>query len=162
MRISWWDLKFSVDFPQSVGFLSPQILCLLITMSVSIHGRKKGNGQPVSSVLFIRGAKFSSNYPDWTSSYIFSGHNWHHTVTPNCEGGEIWSKVCVCVCVCVLVAQSCLILWDPVDCSPLGSSVHGILQARVLKWVAILSSRGYSQPRDWTWVSSITGKFFSV
>ena len=38
---------------------------------------------------------------------------------------------------CVLVAQSCLILCDPMDCSPPGSSVHGILQARILDWVAI-------------------------
>ena len=48
----------------------------------------------------------------------------------------------VCVCVCVLVAQLCLTLCDPVDCSPPGSSVHGILQARVLEWVAMPSSRG--------------------
>ena len=39
---------------------------------------------------------------------------------------------------------------DPIDCSPPGSSVHEILQARILGWVAILFSRGSSQPRDWT------------
>ena len=44
---------------------------------------------------------------------------------------------CVCVCVCVLIAQSCLTLCDPVDCSLLGSSVHGIIQAGILEWVAI-------------------------
>ena len=53
--------------------------------------------------------------------------------------------VCVCVCLCVLVAQSCLTLCDPVDCSPPGSSVQGILQARILEWVAISFSRGSSQ-----------------
>ena len=46
------------------------------------------------------------------------------------------------------VAQSCLTLCDPMDCSPPGSSVHGILQARILEWVAISFSRGSSQPRD--------------
>ena len=46
------------------------------------------------------------------------------------------------------VAQSCLTLCDPVDCSPPGSSVHRILQARILEWVAISFSRGPSQPRD--------------
>ena len=46
----------------------------------------------------------------------------------------------------------CLTLCDPVDCSPPGSSVHGILQARILGWVAIFSSRRSSPPRDWTWV----------
>ena len=47
-------------------------------------------------------------------------------------------------------AQPCLTLCDPVDCSPPGSSVHGILQARILEWVAISSSKGPSWPRDWT------------
>ena len=47
-----------------------------------------------------------------------------------------------------LVAQSFLALCDPMDCSLLGSSVHGILQARILEWVAMPSSRGFSQPRD--------------
>ena len=48
------------------------------------------------------------------------------------------------------------------DCSPPGFSVHGILQARILKWVAISYSRGSSQPRDQTRVSCITGRFFTV
>ena len=56
------------------------------------------------------------------------------------------SPMCVCMCVCV--AQSYLALCDPMDCSPPGSFVHGILQARVLEWVAIPFSRGSSQPRD--------------
>ena len=46
--------------------------------------------------------------------------------------------------------QSCLTLCDPMNYSPPGSSVHGILQARILEWVAMLSSRGSSQPRDQT------------
>ena len=48
----------------------------------------------------------------------------------------------------VIVIQLCLTLRDSVDCSPPGSSVHGILQARILEWVAKPSSRGPSQPRD--------------
>ena len=48
----------------------------------------------------------------------------------------------------VLVAQSCGTLCDPVDCSPPGFSVHRILQARILEWVAILFSRGSSRPTD--------------
>ena len=47
---------------------------------------------------------------------------------------------------CVQSLQSCLTLGDPMDCSPPGSSVHGILQARILEWVAMPSSRGSSQP----------------
>ena len=46
--------------------------------------------------------------------------------------------------VCAKLFQSCLTLSDPIVCSPLGSSVHGILQARILEWVAILFSRGSS------------------
>ena len=61
----------------------------------------------------------------------------------------------VCVHVCS-VAHLYPSLWDPLDCSPLGSSVHGILQARILEWVAISSSRGSSQPRDQTHVSCIS------
>ena len=60
------------------------------------------------------------------------------------------------------VAQSCPTLWDPVDCSPPGSSVHGIFQARELEWVAISFSRGSSRPRDQTQVSLITGRRFTI
>ena len=62
------------------------------------------------------------------------------------------NKSFICMCAC---AQSCLTLCDPMDCSLPGSSVFGILQARILQWVALLSSRGSSQPRDRTWVSCI-------
>ena len=54
----------------------------------------------------------------------------------------------------VVVAKSCLILLDPTDCSPPGSSVHGVFQARILEWVAMPSSRGSFQPRDQTYISS--------
>ena len=70
--------------------------------------------------------------------------------------------VCVCVCVCVLVTQSCPTLYDAMDCSLPGSSVHGIVQARILEWVAISFSRGASQPRGRTQVSRIAGRCFTV
>ena len=60
------------------------------------------------------------------------------------------------------VAQLCLTLCDPVDCSLPGSSIQGIFQARVLEWVAISFSKWSSQPRDWTQVSSIVGWRFTV
>ena len=63
---------------------------------------------------------------------------------------------------CVLVAQSCLALCNPMDCSPPGSSVHGILQARMLEWVAISFSRGSPWPRDGTRVSWISGRLFTI
>ena len=52
---------------------------------------------------------------------------------------------CMCVCVCVLVAQSCPTLCNSMDCSLPGSSVHGILQSRILEWVAIPISSGSSR-----------------
>jgi len=62
----------------------------------------------------------------------------------------------------VLVAQLCPTLCDPMDCSPPGSSFHGILQARILEWVAIPFSRGSSQPKDLTQVSCISGRYFHL
>ena len=53
----------------------------------------------------------------------------------------------------VLVAQSCLTLCDPLNCSPPVSSVHGILQARILEWIALPSSSESSWPGVQTWVS---------
>ena len=60
------------------------------------------------------------------------------------------------------VTQSCPTLCHPMDCSPPGSSVHGVLQAKILGWVAIPFSRGSSQPWDHTWVSCTAGRFFTI
>ena len=60
-----------------------------------------------------------------------------------------------------LVTQLCPTLWDPMDHSPPDSSVHGILLARISEWVAMPSSRGSSQLRDWTQVSCAAGGFFT-
>ena len=58
--------------------------------------------------------------------------------------------------------QSCPTLCDSMDYGPPGSSVHGILQSSILKWVAMPSSRGSSPSRDWTQVSCIAGGFFTA
>ena len=57
----------------------------------------------------------------------------------------------------MLSSFGCVRLCNPMYCGPPGSSVHGILQARILEWVAMPSLKGSSRPRDWTWVSCITG-----
>ena len=77
-----------------------------------------------------------------------------------CRSREYLLGIRCCLNVCS-VTQLCLTLCDPLDCSPPGSSVHGILQARILEWVAISSSRGSSWPRDWTHISyvSCTGRW---
>ena len=64
-----------------------------------------------------------------------------------------------------IYVQSCTTLCCPMDCSPPGSSAHGIFWARILKWDATSSSRGSSQPRDWTrisWVFRTAGGFFTI
>ena len=66
------------------------------------------------------------------------------------------------MCIHAKLLQSCTILCNLMDCSPPGSSVHGILQARILEWVAIPFSRGSSQPRDRTCIFCIVGRFFTA
>ena len=60
------------------------------------------------------------------------------------------------------VSLSLVWLCDPIDCSPPGSSVHRILQARILEWAAISFSRGSSKPRDWTWVPALLAGFYHL
>ena len=62
----------------------------------------------------------------------------------------------------MLVAQSCLTLHDPKDSSLPVSSVHGIFQGRIPEWVAMPSSRGSSQTRNWTGISCTVGRFFTI
>ena len=87
-------------------------------------------------------------------------HLWHPRYYYQGKAGRC---VCVCVCVCVvLVAQSCLTLCNSMDWSQVGSSIHGIFQARILEWIAIPCSRGSSRHRDRTQVSCIVGRFFTM
>ena len=75
------------------------------------------------------------------------------------DNAEIQRFVYVCVCVLnwSVVHDFC----DPIDCSLPGFSLHGILQARILEWVAISFSRGSSQPKNQTEFSCIAGRFFT-
>ena len=77
------------------------------------------------------------------------------------EIGPDMYTLLMCAFVCSVI-QSCPTLYDLMDCSLSDSSVHGILQKRILGWCAMPSSRGYSQPRDQTQISCIAGKFFIV
>ena len=63
---------------------------------------------------------------------------------------SFWNEICISMLYCAvlsLIVQSCPTLCHPMDCSLLDSSVHGILQAGILEWVAMPSSKGSSQPR---------------
>ena len=83
---------------------------------------------------------------------------WGHKESDMAE----WLSLHFHMCVCVLVAQSCLTLCNPTDCSLPGSFVHGLSHARTLEWVAISFPRGSSQPRDQTCVSCIARGFFTI
>ena len=69
---------------------------------------------------------------------------------------------CLCVCVCVCCFSLVRFFDDPMDCSPLCSSVHGILQARILEWVVMPSSRGSSWPRYILYLLSHQGSYFRL
>ena len=110
----------------------------------------------------------------------FGSHVWktlsrmvrtRRVLTSTCEGRSscvrIWESKLEPACLRPLhntlcIHCVCLTLCDPVDCSPPGSSVHRILQARILEWVAIPFSRGSPWSRDWTHVSCSAGRFFTI
>ena len=73
------------------------------------------------------------------------------SLSPVPPGKPLWA----CLCVHAKLLQSCLTLGNPTDCSPQGSSFHGVLQASTPEWVAMPSSGGSSQPRDQTRVSCL-------
>ena len=101
------------------------------------------------AIPFSRG---SSQSRDWTQVSCIAGRFFTTSTTWEAHNGyESESEV----------SKSCLSLCNPVDWSPPGSSIHGILQARILEWVAI-SFSGSSQSRDWTQVSHIAGLCFTV
>ena len=75
---------------------------------------------------------------------------------PDPRPGSPTLSLSVCTCLPAKSLQSCVILRDSMDCSPPGSSVHGTLQARILEWVTMPSSRGSSQLRDQNCISGIS------
>ena len=98
--------------------------------------------------------------PMFISALFIIAKVWKQPKCPSTD--KCINKIYVYVCERVLVTQSCPTLCNPVDCTPPGSSVHAILQARILEWVAISSSRRSSQPRDWTHVFCTAGRFFTT
>ena len=68
----------------------------------------------------------------------------------------------LCVCVCFSHSAVSDSVW-PMDCSLPGSSIHGIFHSHgILEWMALFFSRGSSQPRDWTWISSTAGRLYHL
>ena len=115
------------------------------------YTKKGGEGRIFSSLFFHRWSKLLHELsPCWEKGK----HTFQFIISP--------TLLVQVVIVVVLVTQSCPTLCDPTDCSPPGSSVHGILQARVLEWIAVPFFRGSSWPRDWTWISWVAGRFFTI
>ena len=118
---------------------------------------------PNVGVSWLSTPSLSNLMDPWNTLLEWKNQN-HDTVVPRLYFLH-WESVkvqCASACVRALVAQLSPTLCDPMDCSPPGFSVRGILQARVLEWIAIPFSIGTSQPRDRTLVSCITGRSFTV
>ena len=109
------------------------------------------------------GWKSQIRVPTWLADGSVSGGRLLVSSLGTRDLGSLWSLtflslllVCCCldlliflaVLCCAVLLQSCPTLCNPRDCSPPGSSVHGVLQARILEWVAMPSSRGSSRRRD--------------
>ena len=111
-----------------------------------------------------------SPYPNLSFQVLkFSNVTWHSKnlkfyTTQNCFYCVYLSIKCFkpILSKYLLLVQSCPTLWDPINYSLPSSSVHGILQARILEWVAISFSRGSSWPRNRTQVSCIAGRYFTI
>ena len=99
-----------------------------------------------SRQVLLVGQAAAYHHQDISESFLFN------RMPTSSKGVVKWSEV----------TQSCPTLCDPMDCSLPGSSIHGIFQVRVLKWVSISFSRGSSRPRDQTQVSHIVGRCFTV
>ena len=97
----------------------------------------------------------ASSHP--TTLHIWSPSVWG--IFPHIKQFSMTPAVCVCVCARAWAHMlSCSAEPDSL-CSPLGSSVLGVFQVRTLEWIAIIFSRGSSQPRNWTCISCIAGRF---
>ena len=163
---SWYSSK-SIKYKIEQYRIIPWFFCLFVCFFLS-----EQIWIPVVSITSLNLFKDSS----WLSFKSTGGEGgielpwevWRSNMWPlysSCKGHKVsllslW--LCLSVYVCVLVAKSRLTLCDPMDCGPPGSSVHGILQARILEWVAISFSRGSSQLRDQIQVSCITGRLFTI
>ena len=99
--------------------------------------------------------KFTYSHSDWSSKVYWSSTPKKYTRDCSYLEQTMSESTPTLARLCTQLLQSCPTLCDPMDCSSPGSFVHGILQARILEWVAISFSRGSSPPRDRTHVSCI-------
>ena len=151
-----WDSPTSSLRGEVVGWMLNPTLGPMISSARSTDGNPSESWTPELQGPFWLWTHQEGRWVDSIGEVHRSSVSWTHSDLFGCS----WSVSSIVVG--VLVALSCLTLCDPMDCSPLGSSVHGILQGRILEWVAIPFSMGSSWPRDWTWVSCVAGRFFTI
>ena len=139
-RLNWTELKLQVHLINSLA-LNAFSIEVLIELFCKLRGYlyviKKN--QAITKEIKVQLTHLLYVYPHIHSPEV--------TAVTQCLWNTIKQSQCVCVCARVH-AQSCPTLFDPKDCSPPGSFVHRIFQARILEWVAISFSRGSSQPRN--------------
>ena len=131
---------------------NPRLLCLLHWQVCSLPLAPPG--KPLQCIIYL---------VNWVSNCLWDTRNKHEIDVSFSSLGKENSGLVKDRDAKSL--QSYLTLWDPVDYSPPGSSVHRTLQARILNWVAIPSSRKSSRPRDWTCINCgtcIAGRFFTI
>ena len=146
------------DWVKAVSRVSLQfkhLLQLLKLFSNDVEPFSFKNIKGLKDAVFFKVPEVGHDLGKWGMPWlsIHSVHSFQDTVSVDVK---------VHVQVTVLVTQSCPSLSDPMDCSPLDSSVHGILQPRALKRGAISFSRGSSRPRDQIGVSCMAGGFFTI
>ena len=128
----------------------PNLCKMKIIIRNTNRKNRKSSKSPASILILAhkRQISFSGTSPGFSSPSFQPSSMWY---VPNFGYNSI-----------VSAAQSCPTLCNPMDCRPLGSSVHGISRARILEWVAVPSSRRSSQLRDQTRVSCIVSGFFTI
>ena len=132
------------------------------------------SGSPTLTLSFIfsgRSGSLEKQCVTGLSFSLLSSHMWpwshttHHNQFSKYSVAAVDLALCWCwkrVCVRAQTLQSCPTLCDPMDFSPPGTLIHGILQVSILEWVAMPSFRGSSWPRDWILVSCIASRFFTA
>ena len=143
------DLKQKILLREQISFAS------------SVHGktwkpRAINSEGPKAPSRFMEQREVTINNIYWGA---VGGRNQQSTTQPPLSSSSPSLNIrgyCVCVCVCVWSLWCVWFFANPMDCSPPGSSVHGISQVRILEWVVISYSRGSSWLRDQTHVSCVS------
>ena len=130
----------------------PSII-LLLDLSSQSHVILNLNLPQLCSLMPAKWVFPAYIYSTVVSFWAVSSLSWLHHIYMS-RVSSLWNHRRVYVDAC-MHAQSCPTFFDPMNCNPAGSSVHGIFQTGILKWVAISFSRRSSRPRDWTRVSHI-------